>query len=191
MQQARLSLRSDIYTARHAPLIRSACSIDLALCVRAGALVSQFAEGRGDASGNRVCGPQAAPRPPRGHPQPTSTPWEAGGGQSRPAECGEPMLWPRSGRGGGVWGVALHGPRRHLRGSVRGAQGAFRGGISASTGAPLRSYHSLLVDAPIWSMPPTGVNGVLNSTSALPATCLLLIATALGQVWRCRNFAHL
>jgi len=32
---------------------------------------------------------------------------------------------------------------------------------------------------------------VENATSAFPATCLLLIATALGQVWRCRADAHL
>jgi hypothetical protein len=37
---------------------------------------------------------------------------------------------------------------------LRGAQGAFRGGmhISASPGAPLRSYHPLLVGAPICYM---------------------------------------
>jgi hypothetical protein len=32
---------------------------------------------------------------------------------------------------------------------------------------------------------------VENATSAFLATCLLLLATALGQVWRCRAFPHL
>jgi hypothetical protein len=32
---------------------------------------------------------------------------------------------------------------------------------------------------------------VENATSAFLATCLLLLATALGQLWRCRAFAHL
>jgi hypothetical protein len=134
----RASHCGQIYTARRAPLIRSACSIDLALCVRAGGLVSQFAGGCGDVSGKRTWGPQAAPNPHMGHPQPTSTPWEAGGGQPRSAGCREPALWPRSGRGAGGWGWgggltppgapaagALHGPRRHLRGSgeLRGRSG--------------------------------------------------------------------
>jgi hypothetical protein len=158
MHRQRCSKRAShcgqIYTARHAPLIRSACSTDLALCVRAGGLVSQFAEECGGASGNRVCGPQAAPRPPRGHPQPTSTPWEAGGGQPRPAECRESALWPRSGRGaaggGGVGGVgvALHGPRRHLRGS---------GELRGRSGGVFRRYHPLEVGDPIWITPYTGV----------------------------------
>ena len=52
---------------------------------------------------------------------------------------------------------ALHGPRRHLRGSgeLRGRSG---GGIWASPGAPLRRYHPLLVGAPYRGMSPTGVN---------------------------------
>jgi hypothetical protein len=52
----------------------------------------------------------AAPNPHMGHPQPTSTPVEAGGGQLRPAECREPALWPRSGRGGGLGGLTPRGP---------------------------------------------------------------------------------
>jgi hypothetical protein len=32
---------------------------------------------------------------------------------------------------------------------------------------------------------------VENATSAFLATCLLLVATALGQLWRCRAFPHL
>jgi hypothetical protein len=152
-----------IYTATQAPLIRSACSIAFALCVRARGLVTQFAGECRDASGKWVWAPQAASNPHRGHPQPTSTPWEATGGQPRPAFCREPALWPRSGRGGlgggggnppgggGAGQGALHGPRRHLGGSgeLRGRSGwAFRrpqGGHCAVT------THWKLVLLYIWS----------------------------------------
>jgi hypothetical protein len=132
----RASHCGQIYTARRAPLIRSACSIDLALCVRARGLVSQFAGGCGDASGKRVC----APNPHRGQPQPTSTP-AVGGGRRATASSGvsgaRVVAAQRGGGGTPPQGVpghagaagALHGPRRHLRGSgqLRGrSRGVFR-----------------------------------------------------------------
>jgi hypothetical protein len=154
----RASHCGQIYTARHAPLIRPACSIDLALCVRAGALVSQFAEECGDAPGNRVGGPQAAPRSPQGAPPTHQHP--VGGGWRAIASSGVSGARVVAAPGGGLGGLTPpEGPRRpggraprayEAPEGLRGAQGAFRGGISASPGAPLRSYHPLLVGAPIW-----------------------------------------
>jgi hypothetical protein len=126
------------------------------VCPRAGTVVSQFAGECGGAYGKRVWGPQAAPNPHRNHTQPTSTPWEAAGGQPRPAECREPALWPRSGRGAAGAAGALHGPRRHLRGSgeLRGRSG----GVFRRPQEPHCAVTTpLLVGAPIWSTPSTGV----------------------------------
>jgi hypothetical protein len=70
-------------------------------------------------------------------------------------------LWPRSGAAA-PQARSMGLARRHLPEGLRGAQGAFRGGISAFSGAPLRRYHPLVVGAPIWSTPhlrPTGDSG--------------------------------
>jgi hypothetical protein len=104
-----------------------------------------------------------APRPPRAPPGGTPNPpaprgrrmegnrVQRGVGSPR---CGRAAAVARGVRGGLTpqWGPrragALHGPRRHLRGSGE-LRGAFGGGIWASPGAPLRRYPPLEVGAPI------------------------------------------
>jgi hypothetical protein len=135
-----------------------------------------------------------APWPPRGTPGGTPNPPVPRGRRVEGNRVQRGAGSPRCGRAapggfGGLtppWGPrrpggragALHGPRRHLRGSVRGAQGSLRGGIWASPGPPLRRYHPLVVDVPIWNYVPTGVKAtgcLVLSVDVMAIGCLCLL----------------